>query len=395
MNYDFNWQIVYNYADDVAPLLPAGTIMHVISWHDNSAGNKNNPDPRNWVGFGNRTTDDMARHWLTFYYMTDEEFKAEVAARNALKAKRTQPAHEPIEGTAPRPLSAALARLAASLRSSAVSAGARLTAQVRYATGQNVVPGLRRLGAQRRRHLQHGVRLHEPQLRRRSRRAGRAGQRARAGRAPIRGSRRTSIRAASSSCSRVRVPKDWGKKDLVWTLTAHGKTEKAYGSLMPVWEIDAGTYQQNRGGPGELGEADDPPSIAIVGPARRTAVVGQPLALAVTVDDDGKPTPRPSRSGTGTSSARTASAERVGPRPPNPVTQAVVRLDPGMRLGVIWVVHRRSVAGSVTFDPAKSAVADRKAATTATFSQPGVYTIRAYADDGILLDSTDIEVTVR
>ena len=43
VNYDFQWQIVYNYADDVAPLLPAGTIMHVISWHDNSAGNRNNP----------------------------------------------------------------------------------------------------------------------------------------------------------------------------------------------------------------------------------------------------------------------------------------------------------------------------------------------------------------
>ncbi len=89
VNYDFNWQIVYNYADEVAPLLPGGTIMHVISWHDNSAANKYNPDPRNWVGFGNRTTDDMSRHWLTFYPMTDEEFKAEVAARNALKAKST------------------------------------------------------------------------------------------------------------------------------------------------------------------------------------------------------------------------------------------------------------------------------------------------------------------
>ena len=38
---------------------------------------------------GNRTTDDMSRHWLTFYTMSDEEFKAEVAARNALKATRT------------------------------------------------------------------------------------------------------------------------------------------------------------------------------------------------------------------------------------------------------------------------------------------------------------------
>jgi hypothetical protein len=89
VNYDFNWQIVYNYADSVAPLLPAGTIMHVISWHDNSAANKYNPDPRNWVGFGNRTTDDMSRHWLTFYTMSDDEFKAEIAARNALKAKST------------------------------------------------------------------------------------------------------------------------------------------------------------------------------------------------------------------------------------------------------------------------------------------------------------------
>ena len=43
VNYDFNWQIVYNYADDVAPLLPAGTIMHVISWHDNSAGQQVQP----------------------------------------------------------------------------------------------------------------------------------------------------------------------------------------------------------------------------------------------------------------------------------------------------------------------------------------------------------------
>ena len=90
VNYDFQWQIVYNYADDVAPLLPAGTIIHVTSWHDNSAGNRNNPDPRNWVGFGHRTTDDMARHWLTYYTMTDEEFRAEVTERNTLRQATTQ-----------------------------------------------------------------------------------------------------------------------------------------------------------------------------------------------------------------------------------------------------------------------------------------------------------------
>jgi len=90
VNYDFQWQIVYNYADDVAPLLPAGTIVHVISWHDNSVANKYNPDPRNWVGFGNRTTDDMSRNWLTYYTMSDEEFKAEQAERAALKKKTNE-----------------------------------------------------------------------------------------------------------------------------------------------------------------------------------------------------------------------------------------------------------------------------------------------------------------
>src|SRR3954463_9495838 len=32
---------------------------------------------------------------------------------------------------------------------------------------------------------------------------------------------------------KVKVPSDWGDKDLVWTLSSRGKIEKAYGSLMP------------------------------------------------------------------------------------------------------------------------------------------------------------------
>jgi len=84
--FDFQWQITYNYADSVTPLLPAGTILHVINWHDNSAGNRLNPDPRNWVGYGQRTVDDMSRVWFTFYNLTEEEFKAAVAERAAKKA---------------------------------------------------------------------------------------------------------------------------------------------------------------------------------------------------------------------------------------------------------------------------------------------------------------------
>ena len=178
----------------------------------------------------------------------------------------------------------------------------------------------------------------------------------------------------------VRVPKDWGKKDLVWTLTSHGKTEKAYGSLMPTWEIDAGTYQQNRGGPGELGEPDEPPSIRVEGAATRSVASGAALTLDAFVVDDGKPTNRPSQSG---SNARVE----------GPLSQAMVRLDRGVRLGVIWVVYRGD-AKAVRFEPRKIPVADGKASTTVHFTAPGTYVLRAYADDGILVSAKDVTVTV-
>ena len=82
-DWDFGWHIVYNYNDDVAPLLPKGTTLHVISWHDNSEANRWNDDPRNWAGYGQRSNDDMSFSWLNWYELSDEEFEAEVSARAA------------------------------------------------------------------------------------------------------------------------------------------------------------------------------------------------------------------------------------------------------------------------------------------------------------------------
>jgi hypothetical protein len=76
------------YADDVAPIYPAGTVLHVISWHDNSA-RKGNPDPTNWVGQGNRTIDEMGFAWITWYDMTDDEYKAELEGRKGVKKTTT------------------------------------------------------------------------------------------------------------------------------------------------------------------------------------------------------------------------------------------------------------------------------------------------------------------
>jgi hypothetical protein len=82
-NFNFNWMTNYIYDDDVAPLLPKGTVIHVTAWYDNTRGNKNNPDPEQWVGYGDRTVDEMAHAWMNVVYFNDEEFKAIQAERKA------------------------------------------------------------------------------------------------------------------------------------------------------------------------------------------------------------------------------------------------------------------------------------------------------------------------
>jgi hypothetical protein len=89
-NFNFNWHNNYVYADDAAPLVPKGTVLRVTSWYDNTRGNRNNPDPDQWVGFGDRTVDEMGHAWVNFTFMSDEDFKAEVDARKARLATSTQ-----------------------------------------------------------------------------------------------------------------------------------------------------------------------------------------------------------------------------------------------------------------------------------------------------------------
>ena len=88
-DFNFNWHNMYIYADEVAPLLPKGTILHFIAWYDNTRGNKSNPDPDQWVGWGDRTIDEMGHAWLNITYLGDDDFKAEVAARGGQKASET------------------------------------------------------------------------------------------------------------------------------------------------------------------------------------------------------------------------------------------------------------------------------------------------------------------
>jgi hypothetical protein len=82
-HFDFNWHINYIYSDDAAPLLPAGTVLHMIGIHDNTSANRRNPDPNMWAGFGERSVDDMVQVWLDMVYLDDAEFNRLLLERKA------------------------------------------------------------------------------------------------------------------------------------------------------------------------------------------------------------------------------------------------------------------------------------------------------------------------
>jgi hypothetical protein len=82
-NFNFNWHNSYVYADDSAPLLPRGTTIIVTAWHDNTTAKKSNPDPNQYVGYGDRTVDEMNHAWVNVTYMSDEDYEVEVKARQA------------------------------------------------------------------------------------------------------------------------------------------------------------------------------------------------------------------------------------------------------------------------------------------------------------------------
>ena len=86
-DFNNNWHLTYNYAEDVQPLLPAGTILHNIQWHDNTKTNPRAMDPKNWVGDGQRTIDEMGFFWIGWVELTDEEYKTQLEARKAAQQR--------------------------------------------------------------------------------------------------------------------------------------------------------------------------------------------------------------------------------------------------------------------------------------------------------------------
>ena len=190
---------------------------------------------------------------------------------------------------------------------------------------------------------------------------------------------------------KVNVPKDWDrKKELVWTVTANGKTEVARATLLDVWEIDRKVEVSNNGGvqiTNELIAKDAPPVVRIDPIARPRA--GTPVTITATVTDDGIPPPmtKPRAPRQVEPTLRGAPPSPVNvplPTRPRPVPNAI---------SVLWQVYRGPA--HVTFDPEGYVkVVDGKVEVKATFTKPGSYTIRAFGHDTLLRAPTDIVVTV-
>jgi hypothetical protein len=88
VGYDHNWVKQYVYDDDAAPLLPKGTIVHLIGFLDTTPANRNPADPRNWAGGGRRSVANMFIDLGYSVALTEEQFQSEMAKRRSQMKNR-------------------------------------------------------------------------------------------------------------------------------------------------------------------------------------------------------------------------------------------------------------------------------------------------------------------
>jgi mono/diheme cytochrome c family protein len=82
-NWSALWHHSHIYQDHVAPLLNVGDQLVLTGWYDNTANNRYNPDPDQWVGIGDRTADEMSHAWIAVTHLDQEGYDKLVAERQA------------------------------------------------------------------------------------------------------------------------------------------------------------------------------------------------------------------------------------------------------------------------------------------------------------------------
>ena len=178
---------------------------------------------------------------------------------------------------------------------------------------------------------------------------------------------------------RVKVPANFGKNEVTWSLTANGRTEKAYGTLLASEEITERVIMTNGGLDPGADDPNEPPSITIA--PVQGATIGAAVTLRSTVVDDGLPKPRPVRQPQPAAGGFGAQSDRPASSTPRGIT-------------VTWLQY--SGPAKVTLEQTGPIpVTNGQATTTARFSAPGTYRLRATAGDGALARSADVVVTVK
>jgi hypothetical protein len=248
---------------------------------------------------------------------------------------------------------------------------------------------------------------------------------------------------------RVKVPANFGAKDeLIWTLTTHGKTEKAYATLRPDYIVDDVVKASETGALGAGTSSPEvrgnkPPTLSVKEIKSRTVKIGEPMMIATEVKDDGIPKPRnlqrvaaaQARAAEQTTGAQPATAPPAAASTPaatpaataaiagailgrNPAMVPPTRITVGKNLGLhtSWFLYRGPAGGKVMFDPpqvkawedtraganspwaplwsAPHLPPDGKEEVHVTFSAPGTYVLRCRADDGALLADEEVTIVV-
>jgi len=85
-NWNPGWNLSHIYEEGYQPLVPAGAVIVLTAWYDNSADNPFNPDPEQWVGTGQRTTDEMSHAWIAVTHLDQEGYDRMVAERRAAES---------------------------------------------------------------------------------------------------------------------------------------------------------------------------------------------------------------------------------------------------------------------------------------------------------------------
>ena len=88
INFQHRWHTAFTYEDWARPLLPKGTVLITTTWFDNTLNQVSNPDPNQWVTYGQRSVDDMAHMWIGMTEIPEEDFEAMVAEREGLLLER-------------------------------------------------------------------------------------------------------------------------------------------------------------------------------------------------------------------------------------------------------------------------------------------------------------------